>query len=107
MTSRNKPERWHPRVCPKCGGLLGSPRRLTRSNKAMSHPTDRLPAGAMRMDDNHRIDRPHNANGFNQDAMEKVANAAGVKAQNTKNVFVTNTCSKDHQCQNAEDLITR
>ena len=35
-------------------------------------------APAMRMDDNHRIDKPHNTNGF-QDVMERVANAAGVK----------------------------
>jgi hypothetical protein len=32
----------------------------------------------MRIDDNHRIDKPHNVNGF-QDVMERVANAAGVK----------------------------
>ena len=35
-------------------------------------------APAMRMDDNQRIDKPHNTNGF-QDVMERVANAAGVK----------------------------
>ena len=36
----------------------------------------------MAIDDNHRIDKPHNANGF-QDVMERV-NGAGVKEQNEK-----------------------
>ena len=35
-------------------------------------------APSMKMDDNQRIDKPHNTNGF-QDVMERVANAAGVK----------------------------
>ena len=38
-------------------------------------------APTMRIDDNHRIDKPHNANGF-QEIVERVANADGVK--NTK-----------------------
>jgi hypothetical protein len=33
---------------------------------------------SMKMDENMRIDKPHNANGF-QDVMERVANGAGVK----------------------------
>jgi hypothetical protein len=32
----------------------------------------------MKMDDNMRIDKPHNTNGF-QEAMERVCNGAGVK----------------------------
>ena len=35
-------------------------------------------APAMKMDDNMRIDKPHNTNGF-QEAMERVCNGAGVK----------------------------
>ena len=35
-------------------------------------------APSMKMDDNQRIDKPHNTNGF-QDVMERVANAAAVK----------------------------
>lgn len=35
-------------------------------------------APSMKMDDNQRIDKPHNVNGF-QDVMERVTNAAGVK----------------------------
>ena len=38
-------------------------------------------APSMAVDDNHRIDKPHNVNGF-QDVMERVCNGAGVK--NTK-----------------------
>tara|TARA_R100000458_G_C8194789_1_gene187279 strand:- start:128 stop:415 length:288 start_codon:yes stop_codon:yes gene_type:complete len=38
-------------------------------------------APSMAIDDNHRIDKPHNVNGF-QDVMERVCNGAGVK--NTK-----------------------
>lgn len=35
-------------------------------------------APSMKMDENMRIDKPHNANGF-QDVMERVCNGAGVK----------------------------
>ena len=50
-------------------------------------------APSMAIDDNHRIDKPHNANGF-QDVMERVT-MQPVKEQNTRSNSAISICSKE------------
>ena len=65
MRDRIAPEK---EVCPKCGKKKIKQGYISTNGSAPS----------MKMDDNQRIDKPHNEGGF-QDMMERVCNGAGVK----------------------------
>ena len=65
VDDRKQPEK---DCCPKCG----------KKRIKLGYVTTNGSAPAMKMDDNMRIDKPHNTNGF-QEAMERVCNGAGVK----------------------------
>ena len=65
LDDRKKPEK---DACPECG----------KKRIKLGYVSTNGSAPSMKMDDNQRIDKPHNVNGF-QDVMERVSNAAGVK----------------------------
>ena len=65
LDDRKKPEK---EACPECG----------KKKIKLGYVSTNGSAPSMKMDDNQRIDKPHNVNGF-QDVMERVSNAAGVK----------------------------
>jgi putative FmdB family regulatory protein len=65
VDDRNKPTK---EVCPKCG----------KKKIKQGYVTSNGSAPAMKWMTTIRIDKPHNANGF-QDVMERVCNGAGVK----------------------------
>ena len=64
VDDRNKPEKEN---CPECG----------KKRVKQGYVTSNGSAPSMKMDDNHRADKPHNVGGF-QDMMERVSQAAGV-----------------------------